>query len=146
MIAYASRALSRSEENYCTTRKELLAVVYFLKYFKQYLLGRKFVVRTDHAPLTWLRKTPDPIGQQARWLEQLEEFDFEVMHRPGAKHNNADALSRRPCRNKCCKLKGVRTLNPKWVYIYKVFDSSDLRWRGRNVLRWYVLYTGVSNL
>ena len=66
VIAFASRTLDKRERNYCVTRKELLAVVYFLKHFKQYLLGRRFRVRTDHAALTWLRKTPEPIGQQAR--------------------------------------------------------------------------------
>ena len=102
VIAYASRSLDRRERNYCVTRKELLAVVHFLKYFKQYLLGRRIKVRTDHAALTWLRRTPDPIGQQARWLEQMEEYDFEVEHRPGIRHANADALSRRPCTKKDC--------------------------------------------
>jgi hypothetical protein len=55
-IAYASRKLSKSEVNYCVTRKEALAVVYFLKYFRHYLLGNKFLVRTDHAALQWVRR------------------------------------------------------------------------------------------
>ena len=96
VIAYASRKLDKREKNYCVTRKELLAVVHFLKYFRQYLLGAVFTIRTDHAPLTWLRKTPDPIGQQARWLEIMEEFDFNIEHRPGKGHGNADAVSRMP--------------------------------------------------
>jgi len=58
VIAYASRTLDKREANYCVTRKELLAIVYSVKYFKQYLLGRDFKIRTDHAPLTWLRHTP----------------------------------------------------------------------------------------
>jgi hypothetical protein len=98
VIAYASRLYSDSEKRYCVTRKELLAVVYFLRYFRQYLLGAEFLVRTDHAALQWLRKTPQPIGQQARWLEILESFQFTVVHRPGRLHTNADAMSRRPCR------------------------------------------------
>jgi len=102
VIAYASRSLDKREINYCITRKELLAIIYALKYFKQYLMGRHFKIRTDHAPLTWLRHTPDPIGQQARWLEIMEEFDFQVEHRPGIKHGNADAVSRRPCHVKSC--------------------------------------------
>ena len=102
VIAYAGRILDKRELNYCVTRKELLAVVYSLKHFRQYLLGSKFKIRTDHAPLTWLRKTPEPIGQQARWLEIMEEYKFEVIHRPGVKHTNADALSRRPCSLKSC--------------------------------------------
>ena len=102
VIAYASRSLDRRETNYCVTRRELLAVVHFLKYFKQYLLGRTFKVRTDHSALMWLRRTRDPIGQQARWLEQLEEFNFTVEHRPGSRHGNADGLSRRPCVQRNC--------------------------------------------
>ena len=102
VIAYASRSLDRRERNYCVSRKELLSVVHFVKYFKQYLLGRRFRLRTDHAPLTWLRSTPEPIGQQGRWLEILEEFDFHIEHRPGIKHGNSDALSRKPCNVKSC--------------------------------------------
>jgi len=102
VIAYASRALDAREISYCITRKELLAIVYFLKQFKQYLLGRKFTIRTDHAALTWLRRTPEPIGQNARWLEQMEEYDFQIVHRPSTQHSNADALSRRPCDLRGC--------------------------------------------
>jgi len=98
VIAYASRLLSRAERNYCVTRRELLAVVYFCKQFRNYLLGRRFLIRTDHSALRWLRNMPDPVGQQARWLEILEEFQFDIEHRPGRRHCNADGLSRRPCR------------------------------------------------
>ena len=94
-ICYASQLYDRHQQNYNVTRKELLALVTFVKKFRQYLLGSPFLVRTDHAALQWLKKTPEPIGQQARWLEILEEFDFTIEHRPGSKHCNADALSRR---------------------------------------------------
>ena len=94
-ICYASQLYDKHQQNYNVTRKELLALVTFVKKFRQYLLGCPFTIRTDHAALQWLRRTPEPIGQQARWLEILEEFDFRVQHRPGAQHNNADSLSRR---------------------------------------------------
>ena len=103
--------LAFREVSYCITRKELLAVVYFLKQFKQYLLGRRFTIRTDHASLTWLRRSPEPIGQNARWLEQTEEYDFQIVHRPGAQHGNADALSRRPCEQKGCVCDQVVTVD-----------------------------------
>jgi len=96
VLAYASRTLSRQERNYDVTRRELLAVVYGLKAYRQYLLGRQFVIRTDHSALQSLRRTPEPIGQQARWQTFIEQFSFTIMHRPGSRHRNADALSRRP--------------------------------------------------
>lgn len=97
VIAYYSRALSKSEINYCTTRKELLAVISSIKHFHCYLYGRKFTVRTDHSSLRWITKFKDIQGQLARWLEVLGTYDFEIVHRPGLKHSNADSLSRRPC-------------------------------------------------
>ena len=55
VIAYASRTLNPAQQQYCTTKRELLAVVTFMTHFKHYLLGQKFIIRTDHAPLIWLR-------------------------------------------------------------------------------------------
>ena len=96
VIAYASRSLSNAERNYDTTKRELLAVTFGLRTFRQYLLGRKFTIRTDHSALQWLRKTPEPMAQMARWLAYIEQFDFEIQHRAGNKHGNADGLSRTP--------------------------------------------------
>ena len=66
VIAYGSRTLNNAEENYCVTRREMLAVVYFTKYFQEYLIGRKFLVRTDHSSLRWLQQFKDPDGQVYR--------------------------------------------------------------------------------
>uniref|UniRef100_A0A803JFV2 Gypsy retrotransposon integrase-like protein 1 n=1 Tax=Xenopus tropicalis TaxID=8364 RepID=A0A803JFV2_XENTR len=96
VISYASRALTKPERKYATTRKELLAVVIFTRYYRHYLLGRHFTVRTDHNSLKWLHTFHEPEGQLARWLEQLSMFDYVVEHRAGRHHQNADALSRRP--------------------------------------------------
>ena len=98
VIAYGSRLLTKSERQYSVTRRELLAVVVFTKYFRPYLLGRSFVLRTDHGSLQWLFNFKDPEGQVARWLEALQELNFEIVHRNGRSHNNADALSRIPYR------------------------------------------------
>ena len=98
VVCYASRILTKAERNYCVTRKELLAVVTFLQYFRQYLLGRSFTLRIDHGALAWLQNFRNPEGQLARWLEKLQEYQFTIIHRPGRKHSNADALSRLPCR------------------------------------------------
>ena len=96
VLAYSSRILSKQERNYDVTRRELLGIIYGLKTYRQYLLGRQFVIRTDHSALQSLRRTPEPIGQQARWQAFIEQFNFTIVHRPGTRHRNADALSRRP--------------------------------------------------
>ncbi|KAJ8339695.1 hypothetical protein SKAU_G00343280 [Synaphobranchus kaupii] len=103
VVAYYSRALGKAERNYCVTRRELLAVVRALHHFRPYLQGSHFLLRTDHASLTWLLTFKDPEGQVARWLEQLQGYDFEIRHRPGRLHGNADALSRRPCAAQECR-------------------------------------------
>ena len=97
VVAYASRVLTKPERRYCVTRRELLAVVTFIQHFRPYLLGRSFTLRTDHGSLTWIAKFREPEGQLARWLERLQEYTFTIVHRPGRKHQNADALSRMPC-------------------------------------------------
>ena len=112
VIAYGSKTLSKQERNYCVTRRELLAVVYFLKYYRHYLYGRKFIVRSDHGALRWLINFRDPEGQLARWLEVVSSYDFELVHRPGLKHGNADSLSRRPCRQ-CGRQEG-KAQTPKY--------------------------------
>ena len=94
VIAYASRSLSKCERNYCITEQELLAVVYFIQYFRQYLLGRKFVVRSDHQSLVWLFSLKEPNGKIARWIEILAPYDFSIEYRPGVKQGHCDALSR----------------------------------------------------
>ena len=98
MIAYASRTLTKSERRYCVTRKELHALVHFVKYFRHFLYGKAFTVRTDHSSLRWLMRFKNPEGQIARWLETLSSYDFKIEHRSGRLHSNADGLSRIPCR------------------------------------------------
>ena len=94
VIAYASRSLNKAERNYCVTDRELLAVRYFTDYFRHYLLGRHFLVRTDHQAIRWLFSLKQPKGRVARWIEILSTYDFSVEYRPGKKHGNADGLSR----------------------------------------------------
>jgi hypothetical protein len=96
VIAYASKILTPTQQRYCTTRKELLAVITFCRQFRHYLLGRRFTVRTDHHSLVWLLRFRNADGQLCRWLEELAQYDMEITHRPGRKHSNADGLSRIP--------------------------------------------------
>ena len=94
VVAYYSKTFSSPQRNYCVTRRESLAVVMAVNDFRPYLYGQEFRLHTDHAPLLWLYKRTKPSHQVARWLESLVEFQFILEHRAGAKHSNADGLSR----------------------------------------------------
>jgi len=87
VVAYYSKSLSPTEQNYCTTRKELLAVIKSVKHFRPYLYGRQFQLRTDHASLIWLCKKAEPSSQVARWLEILAEFSYMIDYRPDKKNS-----------------------------------------------------------
>ena len=79
-----------------TIEKECLAVVWAPKSFEHYLYGQKFTLFTDHMPLTWLKTMRNSNQRLTRWAVYLQQFKFEVRHRPGSKHKNADGLFRRP--------------------------------------------------
>ena len=93
VIVYASRSLSKAEQNYSATELECLAVVWAVEHFHQYLGGNHFYLITDHAALKWLRTTK-LVGRRARWIMRLEPYNFTIIHRAGRKHNNADSLFR----------------------------------------------------
>ena len=98
VIAYGSKVLNDAQRHYCTTRKELFAVVHFVKHFHHYLADRRFEIRTDHASLLWLLNFKNLEGILARWLLTLSSYlPFDCFeHRAGRLHGNADALSRLP--------------------------------------------------
>lgn len=91
-IAYASRTLNKTEENYCTTEKELLAIIWAVKHFRPYLYGRRFKLVTDHQPLIYSMTSANQ--KIIRWKLDLTEFDFEIIYKPGRENVVADALSR----------------------------------------------------
>jgi deoxyuridine 5'-triphosphate nucleotidohydrolase len=96
VISYASRATIGNEKNYGATDLELLAVVWATEHFKHYLLGRRFLLHTDHSALKDLLKSPKIAGMQARWVMKIQRFIINMVIKPGRKHGNADALSRSP--------------------------------------------------
>lgn len=96
VVEYASRKLNAAEKNYSTTDRELLAVVWALEKWRQYLFSQAVVVYTDHRPITFLRSLKEPKGRMARWISRLQEFSFELRYRPGADNHVADCLSRLP--------------------------------------------------
>ena len=97
-IGYAAKKLSKSQQNYSSVKGEVCAVLYFMRYYAWFLLPQKFLVRTDsigaRALKNGLRDNITPPGMAERWQLRLEAFNFDIAHRAGTRHGNADALSR----------------------------------------------------
>jgi len=93
-IHFANKQLISAKKSYIVTELESLAVIFFLKKFHHYLLGYKAKIVTDHKALTYLVNKPNPSGQLVRWLLLMEEFDIDIVHRPGRRHGNVDGLTR----------------------------------------------------
>ena len=96
IICCASRTLNKLEQNYSATKKECLAVVSGIKNFWNYLTANHFKVYKDHYSLQWLRSMKNESALLHRWAAQLEDYDFEILHRPGKDQGHVDALSRLP--------------------------------------------------
>ena len=94
VIYYASRTLDEAQQNYTTTEKELLAVVYVMEKFHPYLLCSKVMVYTDHSALKHLLEKKDAKPHLIRWILLLQEFDLEIKDKAGAENVIADHLSR----------------------------------------------------
>ena len=95
-IAFLSHRLSDAEMKWDTGDQELLAFMIALREWGVYLRCREFKFRTDHEPIRYLQSKARLTGRQFRWLDTLQEFNYEVEHVPGKQHIVTDELSRRP--------------------------------------------------
>lgn len=93
-IHFASRTLNRAEENYSATEKEMLAIYWALKVFRNYIYGQTFKIVTDHQPLTFSLSPKNTNAKLKNWKSYLEEHDYEIVYKPGRCNVVADALSR----------------------------------------------------
>ncbi|GFW87510.1 retrovirus-related Pol polyprotein from transposon 297 [Trichonephila clavipes] len=93
-IVFLSKKFSKAERNYSTMERELAAIIFGLKRLKHYLDGQKFIIETDHNPLRYLNKMGSTNPRLQRWALSLQPFNFEIKHKPGRLHGNADGLSR----------------------------------------------------
>lgn len=96
VIAYESRKLSPAEMKYEIHDKELLSVIHALRKWRHYLYGARQRIETDNWATKFIQTKPILNKRQASWLDLLQEFDLDIVHRPGDTNVVADALSRRP--------------------------------------------------
>ena len=93
-VAYFSRQLQGAQHRYSATELECLALYKSILHFSHFLVGCKFNVTTDHQALVSLL-TSNRLNRRIRgWVINLMDYDFEITYRPGAQHQDADALSR----------------------------------------------------
>ncbi|KAL1263574.1 hypothetical protein QQF64_006313 [Cirrhinus molitorella] len=93
-VVNISRKLTTAESKYATVEKEALAIKWAVLELRYYLLGRRFTLLTDHAPLQWMSRAKDTNARVTRWFLALQDFNFTVKHRAGVDNANADGLSR----------------------------------------------------
>ena len=93
-IYYASRTFNEAQENYSTTEKEMLAIVFACEKFRQYILGSHVIVHTDHATIKYLMSKKEAKPRLIRWVLLLQEFDLEIKDKRGCDNVIADHLSR----------------------------------------------------
>ena len=100
-IAYASRSLTATEKSYVQLEKKALSLVFGVKRFHTYLYGRKFILYTDHKPLTTIlgpKKGIPPLAAAClqRLALLLSAYDYQIEFKSTKDHANADGLSRLP--------------------------------------------------
>jgi hypothetical protein len=95
-IVFESRKLSQPERLYSIYDKEMLAIMHALTKFRHYLVGNKFMVKTNHNSLKYFLEQKDLSEHQQKWVMKVQAFDFDIEYVKGKKNIVADALSRRP--------------------------------------------------
>ena len=94
-MAFESKKLNERERRLSTYDKEMLAIIHAITKWRQYLLGNKFIVQTDHVSLKYLMQQETLTNEQQKWVDKLQAFDFEIKYKKGRENAVVDALLRR---------------------------------------------------
>ena len=94
VVCYESPKTNEHQKNYPRCDLELVAIIHALNMWRNYLLGKRFVLMSDHSGLWYLFDQPNMNAKKARWLAVINEFDFEVKYIKGKENRVVDALSK----------------------------------------------------
>ncbi|CAM8994257.1 unnamed protein product [Rhodiola kirilowii] len=128
VIHYTSKVLNGAQMNYSTTENKLLDIVYAFDKFRQYLVGSKTIVFTDHAAIKYLLSKKDSKTRLIRWILLLREFDIEIKDKRGVENLVADHLSR---------LEGNEELKEDTTLVDEAFTGEQLMRVEAEALPWY---------
>jgi len=96
VVVYASKSLTEAQRKFHPMKGECYTLIWGVMHFRQYLHMNHFILRIDHKPLEWLAIVSDANGRRGRWVDMLQDFSFKIIHRPGLRHINVNALSKNP--------------------------------------------------
>ncbi|CAH9076384.1 unnamed protein product [Cuscuta epithymum] len=94
-IAYFSKSLANRTLSKSAYEREMMGLALAVQHWRPYLIGRKFIVRTDHRSLKHLLTQRIATPSQQVWVAKLLGYDFDIEYKTGISNTAADALSRR---------------------------------------------------
>ena len=114
-VAFYSQAFSRWALGRSTYKKELMAIVHAFNKWRNYLLGRKFRIRTNHCSLKYILEQRITTMDQQRWMVKLMGFHYEIEYHPIRENKVSDALSRLQG-----EVSAISCLAPTWLEAVRI--------------------------
>lgn len=132
--AYLSQSMTEAERNYDVHDRELLAIMKTFATWRHYLVGNphRIDVWSDHRNLEYFRTSRKLNRRQARWSGELQDYDFQITHKPGKIHAKPDALSRRKDHDDGSHDNEDKILLPDNLFVRSTNNPDDIRDRIRN--------------